>query len=211
MACASSSNGQQVELASASANGVRFDQIIAKDSGTYLLKISLMSKNIRSFRIAVNGVNLGQKTVQPTGNWCFEGGSPGMYEMEVQLLEGVNTIAINVFNNTPGPIIDKIKLEKAPFAGLSFEAELAELIGTVATPACSSASNGLLANMGQLGTNAVKFNAVNVPFAGKYLMEVHYVSAVDRSLRYSINGEAFVTSSFQDSGEWCFNAGVLWH
>ncbi|MDO8965432.1 glycosyl hydrolase [Algoriphagus sp.] len=207
-ACAASSNGLQVELATASANGVRFDQIVAKDAGTYLLNISLMNKNTRSFRIAVNGVNLGQKTVQPTGNWCFEGGSPGSYQMEVQLLEGVNTIAINVFNNTPGPIIDKIKLEKAPFAGLSFEAELAELTGTVTTPACNSASNGLLANMGQLGTNVVKFNAVNVPFAGKYLMEVHYVSAVDRSLRYSINGATFVTASFQDSGEWCFNAGV---
>jgi hypothetical protein len=205
--CSTSSNGQQVELASATANGVRFDQIVAREAGTYLLNISLMSRNIRSFRIAVNGVNLGQRTVQPTGNWCFEGGSPGMYQMEVQLLEGVNTIAINVFNNTPGPIIDKIRLEKAPFSGLSFEAELAELIGTNTLVDCGTASNGRVVNMGQALGNGVKFPEINVPFAGQYQVEVHYISAVDRPLRYSLNEGPFLTATFDDSGEWCFNGG----
>ncbi len=206
--CGTSSNGKQVELASATANGVRFDQIIAKDAGTYVLNISLMSKNSRSFRIAVNGVNLGQKIAQPTGNWCFEGGSPGMYQMEVQLVKGVNTIAINVYNNTPGPIIDKIKLEKAPFAGLSFEAELAELIGSNLLVNCGTASNSQLVNMLLSTANGVKFTGINVPFAGKYLVEIHYLTAVNRNMRYSVNGASFVTDSFQDSGEWCLNGGV---
>lgn len=207
--CATASNGQVVEIAQATANGVRFDQIVASEAGTYLLTISLISKNVRSFRIAVNGVNLGQKTVQPTGNWCFEGGSPGMFQMEVQLVEGINTIAINVFNNTPGPVLDKIKLERAPFVESSLEAELAELIGAPAfPPTCATASNGGLVNMGRLGTNGVRFNSIFVPFSGTYQVEVHYMSAVNRSLRYSLNGEAFDNSLFEDSGEWCFNGGT---
>lgn len=206
--CTTASNGQVVEIAQATANGVRFNQIITKEAGTYLLNISLISKNIRSFRIAVNGVNLGQKTVQPTGNWCFEGGSPGMYQLEVQLLNGANNIDINVFNNTPGPIIDKIKLEKKPFAGLSFEAELAELIGSNILVSCGTASNGQMVNMQRALTNGVKFSGINVPFAGKYLVEVHYMSAVDRIVRYSLNGETFVTSAFADSGEWCSAGGI---
>lgn len=207
VACGTSSNGQQVELASATANGVRFDQIIAQDAGTYVLNISYMSKTSRSFRISVNGQNLGQKTVAPSGNWCFEGGSPGMHQMEVTLQKGVNTIAINVYNNTPGPIIDKIKLEKAPFSGVSLEAELAEIIGSPIIVACGSASNGQLVNMLLSTANGVKFTGINVPFAGKYLVEIHYLTAVNRNMRYSVNGASFVTDSFQDSGEWCSNGG----
>lgn len=206
--CANSSNGQQVNLGTVNTNGVRFDQIIAQDAGTYLLNVSYMSAVARSFRLLVNGQILGQQAVQSSGDWCFNNGVPGIYQVEVTLQKGLNLIDITPFSGA-APFIDKIELEKAPFLEVSLEAELAELIGTpVFPPTCATASNGGLVNMGSLGTNGVKFNQVFVPFAGTYQMEVHYMSAVDRSLRYSVNGETFVISAFADSGEWCFNSGV---
>lgn len=206
--CVNSSNGQQVNMGTVNSNGVRFDQIIAQDAGTYVLTVSYMSAVPRSFRLIVNGQILGQQAVVSSGAWCFDNGTPADYQVEVTLQKGINTIDLTPFSGA-APFIDRIKLEKTPFLEVSLEAELAELIGTSSIPpACGTASNGGLVIMGRLGTNGVKFNQVFVPFAGTYQVEVHYMSAVDRSLRYSLNGGAFVNSSFQDSGEFCFNGGV---
>ncbi|HSF55715.1 MAG TPA: glycosyl hydrolase, partial [Algoriphagus sp.] len=205
--CANSSNGEQVDMGTVNANGVRFDQIIAQDAGTYVLNVSYMSAVARSFRLLVNGQILGQQTVSSSGAWCFGGGSPADYQVEVTLQKGVNVIDITPFSGA-APFIDKIKLEKVPFEMISLEAELAELIGTpVIPPTCGTASNGGLVNMGQVLSNGVRFTGINVPSGGKYQIEIHYMAAVDRVLRYSVNGEVFVTESFQDSGEWCFNGG----
>lgn len=206
--CGNSSNGKQVNMRNINTNGVRFDQIVAQEAGTYVLNISYMSAVTRSFRLIVNGAAQGQQTVQSSGNWCFAGGTPGVFQVQIPLNEGLNTVEITPFSGD-APFIDKIKLEKAPFLEISLEAELAELIGAPALPpACATASNGGLVNMGRLGTNGVKFNSIFVPFSGTYQVEVHYMSAVNRSLRYSLNGEAFVNSLFEDSGEWCFNGGT---
>ncbi|MDF2159015.1 glycosyl hydrolase [Algoriphagus sp. CAU 1675] len=204
--CGSSSNGQQVNMGNVNSNGVRFDQIIAQESGSYILNVSYMSAVTRSFRLIVNGQILGQQTVQSSGAWCFGGGSPADYQVEITLQKGVNVIDITPFNGD-APFIDKIKLEKASFAGVSLEAELAELIGSNTLVNCASASNSQMINMGSNVSNGVRFSGINVPFAGRYQVEIHYMSAVDRILRYSVNGGEFVNESFQDSGEWCFNGG----
>ncbi|RIW16450.1 T9SS C-terminal target domain-containing protein [Algoriphagus lacus] len=205
--CGTSSNGKQVNMRNINTNGIRFDQIVAQEAGTYVLNISYMSAVIRSFRLLVNGVAQGQKTVQSSGAWCFNNGVPGVYKVEVTLKEGLNSIDITPFIGD-APFIDKIKLEKAPFVGLSFEAELAEQIGANTLVTCGTSSNGQMINMLKATSNGVKFSGINVPFAGKYLVEVHYMSAVDRSIRYALNGAGFVTETFTDSGEWCSNGGV---
>lgn len=114
--CANSSNGKQVNMGSVNSNGVRFNQIIAREAGTYVLNISYMSAVSRSFRLLVNGVAQGQKTVQSSGAWCFNNGVPGVYKVEVTLKKGLNSIDITPFTGD-APFIDKIKLEKAPIAG----------------------------------------------------------------------------------------------
>lgn len=205
--CANSSNGQQVNMGTVNTNGIRFDQVIAQEAGTYILNISYMSAVVRSFRLLVNGQAQGQQTVQSSGAWCFDNGVPGIYQIEVNLQKGLNSIEITPFSGA-APFIDKIKLEKAPFVGLSFEAELAELIGVNALVNCGTASNGQMINMQRATSNGVKFSGINVPFSGKYLVEVHYMSAVNRSIRYSLNGESFVADTFMDSGDWCSVGGV---
>ncbi|MCL6258256.1 glycosyl hydrolase [Aquiflexum sp. TKW24L] len=207
--CGSSSNGKQVNMGNLNTNGVKFDQIVAETAGAYRLQISYMSAVQRNFRLTVNGENLGQQVATSSGAWCFGGGVPGIWEINVQLNEGINIIQVNPFSGD-APFIDKIKLVKSVKIAPSFislEAEKAQLIGTFPSPACGTASNGFIVNMGFNTGNAIKFNEVNVVQSGAYNVEFHYFSNVVRKLRIITNGVAR-TVNFQPTGAFCFAGGV---
>lgn len=124
------------------------------------------------------------------------------------LKEGANRIQITPFEGD-APFLDKIALvipeAVIPFTG-SWEAENAELVGAVTSPACTTASNGKTVNMGFNVNHAIRFNQVQVAQAGVYQMRVQYFSAVVRSLRVLVNG-APTTYSFEVSGPWCGSGG----
>ncbi|MFC3417357.1 glycosyl hydrolase [Algoriphagus hitonicola] len=204
--CATSSNGQQVNMRNVNTNGVRFDQIVAQDAGTYNLNITYMSAVSRSFRLVVNGEFIGQQTVNSSGQWCSTGGSPAIYQVEVNLNSGINTIEVTPFNGD-APFMDKIKLEKAAFETISLEAEEAELIGGVNIVNCITASNGQHVNAFTSTANAIRFSDISITQAGTYLLDITYMSAVNRTMNVSINEDAAENLSFEDSGEWCFNSG----
>lgn len=201
--CTTSSNGQQVVMGNVNTNGVRFAEIVADAAGPYKLKVSYMSKVSRTFRLIVNGTVMGKQTVSPSGNWCYEGGSPAVYEVTVILKRGLNTIDITPFSGD-GPFIDKIKLEPAQLNGLSLEAELAELLGTYNISTCAIASNGAAVNMGTSVNNGVRFNNLVSSENKTYQVDIYYISKVQRSLRLSMNGQAFNTLTFAPSGNWCY-------
>jgi len=204
--CVNSSNGKQVNMGTNNSNGVRFEEIVAESAGPYKLKVSYMSAVTRSFRVFVNGVNLGQQTPPVSGAWCFNGGSPAIYEIAVTLNRGINVIDITPFSGD-APFIDKIKLEKADLNGLELEAESAELIGGSSVVNCVTASNGALVNPFSSVSNGIRFNNLLADVPKTYLVDIHYLTAVDRSIRVSLNGQSFVTQSFTSSGDWCFNGG----
>jgi hypothetical protein len=114
--CAASSNGKQVNLGKPFANGVRFNEVVTDADGTYRLSIHYMTKVIRSFRLLVNGVSLGQKTVAASGNWCYEGGTTAIYRVDIPLRAGVNVIELRTLGTTntlpEAPFIDKINITK---------------------------------------------------------------------------------------------------
>ena len=216
-ACENSSNGQQVNMATAASNGVRFNSIVASAAGAYKLKVSYMGKDSRSFKVIVNGVTLGRQIAAPSGNWCYidasnpSKGSPAVHEVIVNLNRGINTIDIKPWGaGSPlpnSPFIDKIKLEKAPLTDVSLEAELAEFVGTTSVTACNTSSNSALANI-PLGTgNGIRYNNISCNEGKVYDVDVSYISKVARNLRISVNGGAFVTYSFNASGNWCFEGG----
>ncbi|RXK61634.1 T9SS type A sorting domain-containing protein [Lacibacter luteus] len=215
--CVNSSNGIQVNMGTATANGVRFSNIVAATPGAYKLKVSYMSKDSRSFKVIVNGTTLGRQITVSSGNWCFIDasnptlGSPAIHEVIVNLNRGINTIDIKPWGaGTPlpnSPFIDKIKLEKAPLTDVTLEAELAEFVGTTSITACNTASNTALANL-PLGTaNGIRYNNLLCSEAKTYDVDVSYISKVARNLRISVNGGAYVTYSFGPSGNWCFEGG----
>ncbi len=205
--CGTSSNGQQVNMRNVNANGVRFDQIIAENAGTYILNVTYMSAVPRSFRLVVNGEFLGQQTVESSGQWCSAGGSPANYQVEVKLNSGINTIELTPFSGD-APFMDKIKLEKAAFETISLEAEEAELIGGVNIANCAVSSNGQQVNPFSSPSNGIRFSEIQIDQAGTYVLDITYMSAVTRTMNVLINGNAPENLSFEDSGEWCFNSGT---
>ncbi len=204
--CATSSNGQQVNLGNVNANGVRFEQIVAESAGPYTLKVSYISAALRSFKLVVNGVTLAKQTPSISGGWCFNNGSPAIYNVTVILKRGINVIDITPFSGD-APFIDKIKLEKAQLNGLELEAETAELTGTGVVVNYGTASNSALVNMGLNASNSIRFNNLLANESKTYLVDIYYITAADRNMRISINGQPFVTKSFISSGAWCFNGG----
>ncbi|GAA4455286.1 hypothetical protein GCM10023189_22970 [Nibrella saemangeumensis] len=127
--CDKSSNQKQVNLGRAFANGVRFNEVVTDATGTYELSIHYMSKVSRSFRLLVNGVSQGQKTVNPSGNWCFEGGAPAIYKVNIQLNDGVNTIELRTVGSgilPEAPFMDKINLAKIPSGARAMVPGMAE-------------------------------------------------------------------------------------
>lgn len=218
--CANSSNGLQVNMGTAAANGVRFSNIVAATAGTYKLKVSYMSKDVRNFKVVVNGTTMGRQTPPSSGNWCYIDasnttmGSPAIYEVVVNLNRGLNTIDIKpwgaIISGTSlpnSPFIDKIKLEKAPLTGVNLEAELAEIVGSTTIVSCNTASNGALVSPA-IGTgNGIRYNNILCSEAKTYDVDISYISKVARNLRISVNGGAYVTYSFDASGNWCYEGG----
>jgi hypothetical protein len=115
--CVASSNGQQVNLGKPFANGVRFNEVVTDDAGTYELSIHYMTKVQRTFRLLVNGVAVGLQTAVASGNWCFENGTTAIHKVMIQLKQGVNTIEIRTQGTSPAlpeaPFMDKIHIAKA--------------------------------------------------------------------------------------------------
>ena len=210
--CVNSSNGQQVNMGLSTANGIRFNQIIAEDAGAYKLKVSYMSKVARNFRVRVNGTLMARQTAVPSGNWCFIDasnptlGSPAIHEVVVNLKRGLNTIELTPAG-TDAPLMDKIKLEKAPLTNVDLEAELAEIVGSTSIVTCTTASNGSLASPAIGTANGIRYNNLLCPEAKTYDVDISYITKAARNLRISVNGGAYTTYTFDSTGNWCFEGG----
>jgi hypothetical protein len=142
-----------------------------------------------------------------SGPWCFNGGSPGRWLVSLQLNAGNNTIDLRPVACTNAPLIDKIEIRPVL---QSLEAELAQLTGNVITPNCGSASNSMLANMGNTLSNAIQFNNISVAQAGTYQLNIAHFSKVVRTMRMFVNNGPATVISFGPTGNWCFEspAGV---
>lgn len=208
VACATSSNGQQVVMGNVNTNGVRFSQVLAETAGAYKLQVSYMSAVARPFRVSVNGVLLGRQNAVASGEWCFNGGNSAVHEVIVNLNRGLNIIDLSPLAGSEAPFIDKIKLVKAPLTGVALEAELAELIGGSVIVTCATASNNALVNSLSNAANGIRYKNLLSAESRTYDVDISYISKVARNLRISVNGGPFVTHSFAPSGNWCFEGGA---
>ncbi|WP_290794949.1 glycosyl hydrolase [Flavihumibacter sp. UBA7668] len=130
----------------------------------------------------------------------------GSHEFTLAYASGgvkIDRVALMPAGQSPASIDPDVILQSGP---QSFEAEEAQLLTGSLIVACATSSNGEMVNMGRLATGGVRFSEVNVSKAGTYRLTVHYMSAVQRSLRVLVNGSP-VFYSFAASGPWCFNGG----
>ncbi|MGC9670517.1 hypothetical protein ACNTMW_28730 [Planosporangium sp. 12N6] len=82
-----------------------------------------------------------------------------------------------------------------PVAPISFEAEAAANVlgGDARVRAVAGASGGqVITSVGGAAANSLRFGRISVPFDGVYVVVVHYVSDVDRSVIISVNDGPFI-------------------
>lgn len=205
--CAQSSHGQQVKINKGPANLIRFEGIGVALAGTYNLKVSYMSANSRYFGLVVNGDKYSRQLVPSSGSWCYAGGVPGVYEVNVDLKAGENTIEITgTYDDVP--FIDKIEITKDLY--YEMEAEDAELLGNSVIQNCDAASKGQYVNMNPSshGENAISFKDINIQNAGAYTLKIDYMTAGNRPALLQVNDGYVQNIDFQSSGEWCYNGGT---
>ncbi|MEX0274810.1 MAG: sulfatase-like hydrolase/transferase [Flavobacteriaceae bacterium] len=202
--CSNASGGKMVKnIDAGSQNGVEFTNIHVDRAGRYRVSLYYYAQNIRNIVSQTNGGDPVTTCLPATGDWCFQGGSPGESHMEVDLEEGNNTL---YFYNAP--ILDKISVAQYPTGGI-FEAENASLSGNAVALTCNAASgNEMVNNLVGGAANAVAFNNVMVYETGSYDMDISYMSTTARSISYQINNGDIQTISVQPSGSWCYQGGA---
>ena len=104
VSCATASQGVMVKnVKDDENNAVIFNNIEASGAGTYPLTLQYFATSARNVKVSVNQGTAQTFSVPVTGQWCFQGGTPGSIEVNIPLEEGVNSIKITGIN-----VIDKI-------------------------------------------------------------------------------------------------------
>jgi hypothetical protein len=106
--CATASGGKMA-AAVTGASQIGFNELNVPVSGNYKLQVGYFAKTTtgRNLTIRVNHGTPQVIVIPGSGNWCFEGGSPGLYAIPVNLLAGNNSIEF-----TESPIIDFIRIKE---------------------------------------------------------------------------------------------------
>lgn len=104
--CVNASNGQMAAAVTGSTNKIIFHTVTVNTPGNYTLGISYYAKVGRNITVQINGNSTQVIALPSSGNWCFEAGTPGLYQMNIQLNAGMNKITF-----TESPIIDKIAVD----------------------------------------------------------------------------------------------------
>ncbi|MCM5664036.1 glycosyl hydrolase [Galbibacter mesophilus] len=203
--CDQASNAQQVRPANAETNRIRFENVSFSKPGIRTLQITYMSANSRVFGLVVNNVKLPDQTVESSGAWCFGSGETAVYEVEVELQAGANSIEITGAGSS-APFIDKISFKSGPLYNM--EAEMAVLNGNATVQSCENASNGAYVNTLEFSGNSIEFQNISVSSSGRYEINIDYISKNERQMHLFVDGKLQGLIDFRSSGEWCFQGGT---
>jgi hypothetical protein len=106
--CSNASGMAFVRILSNAGNGVRFNNINILKTGTYKLRIAYFNVSVQPLEIIVNSSSLGTQNF-PAAVWCYQGAA-GNLNIDVELVEGINTIELKAANGVAGPYVDKLIL-----------------------------------------------------------------------------------------------------
>ncbi|NMP17145.1 CBM35 domain-containing protein [Thalassotalea sp. Y01] len=94
--CVLASNGQIVKnIGNNANNSVLFDSINVPTAGQYKIDVYYYATSTRDMGVSVNGGAIQLYSINASGNWCYQGGSPGRAQISVQLDAGVNNIQLS--------------------------------------------------------------------------------------------------------------------
>ena len=75
------------------------------------MSIAYFNVSIQPLEIIVNNTSLGVQNF-PAAVWCYQGAA-GNFNMNVELVEGINNLELKAANGVAGPYIDKLLLISA--------------------------------------------------------------------------------------------------
>jgi len=199
--CTNTSGGKMVKaIDNGSTNGLSFGSIDIPSTGLYKLDIAYYSSGSRNLTFQINGGSPQTIAISGTGQWCYQGGSPGNHYLQISLNTGINTI---LFYDSP--IIDKITITEIVDGGI-FEAENATLTGAALIFSCAQSSGGKsVKNLTGGSANAVTFN-ITAANTSNYELKLSYMSASNTTVEVEING-VLATLNAPSSGNWCYEGG----
>ncbi|APD06353.1 N-sulfoglucosamine sulfohydrolase [Flavobacteriaceae bacterium UJ101] len=105
--CNTSSNQKHVKsITSGNNHAVTFNNIMIDEAGTYNMNLHYFSNSSRTFSTLING-NTSNYSIPKSGKWCYQGGTPAVKTISINLNRGMNTIKIYNIHS-----LDKIELDK---------------------------------------------------------------------------------------------------
>lgn len=72
------------------------------------MRIAYFNVSVQPLEIIVNSTSIGVQNF-PAAVWCYQGAA-GNFTIDVELVEGVNTIELKAANGVAGPYVDKLLL-----------------------------------------------------------------------------------------------------
>ncbi|TWI80573.1 putative secreted protein (Por secretion system target) [Lacibacter cauensis] len=130
VACTVASNGAQVNMGAAAANGIRYNNLVSAATKSYEVDIYYITKVQRNMRVSMNGEAFTTLTFDASGNWCYET-TPVVAKKTITLnfVQGSNTIEFRP-TGADAPFIDRIVIrEVAP--EVTTAANQQEVFGTI--------------------------------------------------------------------------------
>ncbi|NLR93723.1 sulfatase-like hydrolase/transferase [Flammeovirga agarivorans] len=200
--CGNASEGEMVKgLTGGTSNALIFEGVNVDIATTYQLTVSYYATSEATLNYQIDEAEVQTLTLPATGQWCYQGGSPGDYTFDITLDGGDHTIKF--FDS---PIIDKIHIE-LPSSGGAWEAENAVLSGTALVYNCATSSGGKSVK-GLTGgiANAVSFNDVEIFNDGEYELIITYMTSTNVTAVIEVNG-VDQTISLPSTGKWCYQGG----
>lgn len=102
--CGNASGGEMVKgLDGGENNSILFEKISVDTAGEYFVNISYYATNDKTAHYKLNGGEERSELLPASGDWCYQGGTPGDYTFAVNFAEGNNTLKFY-----DSPILDKI-------------------------------------------------------------------------------------------------------
>ncbi|CAM3530752.1 carbohydrate-binding protein [Paenibacillus lupini] len=187
-------------------SSLTFNEVTVETAGVYTMTVHYISGDPRSVGVSINNGNVDHYDLPSTVDW----NTLGVYELELELKAGVNTIRLDD-EGSYSPDIDRIELRLSdgpggPVEGTAYEAEssINVLTGNASVSGCSAAtdcSGGK--KVGNLwGGSTLQFRDVMAEKAGVYTLSISYISGDPRPVSIAVNDGALENYALPKTENW---------
>ncbi|MGO4109233.1 carbohydrate-binding protein [Paenibacillus sp. YAF4_2] len=187
-------------------SSLTFNEVTVETAGVYTMTVHYISGDPRSVGVSINNGTVDHYDLPSTVDW----NTLGVYELELELKAGVNTIRLDD-EGSYSPDIDRIDLRLSdgsggPVEGTAYEAESSNnvLTGNASVSGCSAAtdcSGGK--KVGNLwGGSTLQFRDVMTEKAGVYTLSISYISGDPRPVSIAVNDGALENYALPKTENW---------